>query len=91
MPVPSVVILRLFKSTNTSEIRFLLDGENLIKSEGEQFFGLISNALSQFVNEKKEEVKEEEEFKEEEEIDGFVAVGGGTKDHDADLKFAQQL
>jgi hypothetical protein len=45
MPIPSVVILQIFKQSNTSEIRFLLDSENLVKNEGEQFFGMISNAL----------------------------------------------
>ena len=63
--VPAILIIKLNKRENISDIKYLLDGQGLIQEDGGNFVQFLSQAVDSFLQELVEEVKvEEEESKE---------------------------
>ena len=97
--VPAILIIKLNKKENISDIKYLLDGQGLIQEEGGNFVQFLRQAVDGFIQELVEEVKVEEE----ESKDGFVLPNHphqhqfeeqkvmGDVEEDADLKLARQL
>lgn len=42
--IPAVLIIKLNKENNTSEIRFMIEGQNLLDEEGDYYFRFLQNA-----------------------------------------------
>ena len=66
--VPAILIIKLSKRENISDIKYLLDGQGLIQEDGGNFVQFLRQAVDGFLQELVEEVKEEEE----ESKDGYV-------------------
>ena len=66
--VPAILIIKLNKRENVSDIKYLLDGQGLIQEDGGNYVQFLRQAVDGFNQELVEEVKEEEE----ESKDGFV-------------------
>ena len=66
--VPAILIIKLNKRENISDIKYLLDGQGLIQEDGGNFVQFLSQAVDSFLQEQVEEVKVEEE----ESKDGFL-------------------
>jgi hypothetical protein len=97
--IPAVLIIKLNKRENISDIKFLLDGQGLIQEDGGNYVQFLRQAMDGFLQELVEEVKIEEE----ESKDGFVIANHprqhhieeekvvGVVEEDSDLKLARQL
>jgi hypothetical protein len=46
--IPAVLIIKLNKEQNISDIKFLLDGQNLIHDNGQEYILFLRQALSEF-------------------------------------------
>ena len=66
--IPAILIIKLDKRENVSDIKYLLDGQGLIQEDGGNYVQFLRQAVDGFIQELVEEVKVEEE----ESKDGFV-------------------
>ena len=66
--IPAILIIKLNKRENISDIKYLLDGQGLIQEDGGNFVQFLSQAVDSFLQELVEEVK----VKEEESKEGFL-------------------
>ena len=57
--VPAVLIIKIVKEKNVSEVKIMLDGENLLHDDGKTFCQFLKNARDTFRSE-----NPVEEFKE---------------------------
>ena len=87
--VPVVLIIEIVRENNVFDIKYMLEGENLVHDDGREFRLFLKQ--STFVDEKKDEDMEEE-FKESsfEYIDAMPPKSSNST-YDADLLFAQKL
>ena len=56
--IPAVFILSIDKDTNTCDVRYMLEGQNLIHDEGKEFALFLKQAVEAKVQENEEEEKE---------------------------------
>jgi hypothetical protein len=56
--VPVVLVIKIDKEKNVSDIKYMLDGENLIHDDGKEYKLFLEQALQAFKSEVKEEHKE---------------------------------
>eukprot|EP00347_Sterkiella_histriomuscorum_P003699 403363283 len=94
--IPSVLIMKIVKETNTSEINAMIDGKNLVNLNGDYYLEFLQNAYNAFIEDKKEQMNEQnlqpnqpsnfdgEELKEDENKVLY-------EQEDEDFKLAQQL
>ena len=66
--VPAILIIKLNKRDNISDIKYLLEGQGLIQEDGGNFVEFLSQAVDCFIKELAEEVKVEQG----ESKDGFM-------------------
>ena len=66
--IPAILIIKLDKRENMSDIKYLLDGQGLIQEDGGNYIQFLRQAVDGFIQEMVEEVKFEEE---EESKEGF--------------------
>jgi hypothetical protein len=75
--IPAILIIKLDKRENVSDIKYLLDGQGLIQEDGGNYVQFLRQAVDGFIQEMVEEVKvEEEESKE-----GFVLPNLPRQNH----------
>jgi hypothetical protein len=76
--IPAILIIKLDKRENVSDIKYLLDGQGLIQEDGGNYVQFLRQAVDGFIQEMVEEVKVEEE---EESKEGFVLPNHPRQHH----------